>query len=58
MAERLDRAAQAADREARYATSRGDHTGARIAADRAADARRAARLLRAGPTGIRELLAS
>jgi len=58
MAERLDRIADEAEREAVYSRRAGDTVGARAARDRAADARRAAALLRAGPAGVGRLLAS
>ncbi len=58
MAERLDRIAEEAEREAVHARRAGDTIGARAARDRAADARRAAALLRAGPAGVGKLLAS
>jgi hypothetical protein len=58
MAERLDRIADEAEREAVYSRRAGDAVGARAALDRAADARKAAALLRAGPAGVGKLLAS
>ena len=58
MAERLDRIADEAEREAVYSRRAGDTVGARAALDRAADARKAAALLRAGPAGVGKLLAS
>ena len=56
MAERLDTLAAAAEREAAEHRRAGDAVGARAAWDRASGARRAAELLRAGPTGVAEVL--
>lgn len=56
MAERLDELAAAAEREAYEHRRAGDRIGARAARDRAAGARRAAELLRAGPTGVADVL--
>jgi hypothetical protein len=58
MAERLDRIADQAERDAVASRRAGDAVAARAARDRAADARRAAALLRAGPAGVGKLLAS
>ncbi|MDX6556385.1 MAG: hypothetical protein QOD86_2580 [Miltoncostaeaceae bacterium] len=58
MAERLDRIADAAERDAVASRRAGDVIAARAARDRAADARRAAALLRAGPAGVGKVLAS
>ena len=56
MAERLDALAAAAEREAAESRRAGDSIGARAARDRASGARRAAELLRAGPTRVAEVL--
>jgi hypothetical protein len=56
MAQRLDELAAAAEREAAEAQRAGDGVSARAAADRAEGARRAAALLRAGPTGVADVL--
>jgi len=58
MAQRLDVLAAQAAREAASARRAGDHVTARHAAERARDARRAAALLRAGPSGVGRILAS
>lgn len=58
MAARLERLARAAEREAVHRRRAGDAVGEREARDRAADAHRAAALLRAGPAGVARLLAS
>ena len=52
----LDRIAEAAEREMADSFRQGDAVGARAAHDRARGARRAAELLRAGPTGVAEVL--
>ena len=52
----LDRMAEAAERELADSFRQGDAVGARAAHDRARGARRAAELLRAGPTGVAEVL--
>jgi hypothetical protein len=56
MAARLDELAEAAEREALEHRRAGDAVGARAARDRAAGARRAAQLLRAGPAGVAEVI--
>ncbi len=56
MAQKLDDLAVAAEREAIAARRAGDGVSARAARDRAAGARRAAELLRAGPQGVAEVL--
>ncbi len=56
MAERLDALVAAAEREAVEHRRAGDSVGERAAWDRASGARRAAELLRAGPTGVAEVL--
>ena len=58
MALQLELAAEEADREQAACRQAGDVPGARAARDRAADARRAAALLRAGRAGVGKLLAS
>ena len=58
IAAQMDRQARAAAAAAAEARERGDLTAARIAEDRAAGAARAAAILRAGPQGVRDLLAS
>jgi hypothetical protein len=55
-AEQLDRLAEAAERELADAWRAGDAVSARAAHDRARGARRAAELLRAGPTGVADVL--
>ncbi|WP_217915243.1 hypothetical protein [Miltoncostaea marina] len=52
----LDRLAEAAERELAEAWRAGDAMGARAAHERARGARRAAELLRAGPSGVAEVL--
>ena len=56
MAERLDARAGAADREVRACARSGDQVGRRRARQEAADARRAAAMLRAGPRGVASVL--
>lgn len=56
MADRLDQVAEAAAADAARLLHEGDGTAARMAWDRAASARRAARMLRAGPGGVRDVL--
>jgi hypothetical protein len=56
MAQRLDDLAVAAEREAIEARRAGDAVSARAARDRATGARRAAELLRAGPSGVADVL--
>jgi hypothetical protein len=58
MAERLDGVAAQAERDAMDAVIAGADALARDALERAAAARKAARILRAGPGGVRDLLAS
>jgi len=58
MALRLDRLAEDCDREAERAERAGSPAAARAALDRAAAARRAAQILRAGPAGVRDLFAA
>ncbi len=58
MAERLDRIATEAQRDAFEAVMAHDDVHAREHLDRASAARKAAALLRAGPTGVRDLMAS
>lgn len=58
MAERLDHVAVEAQREAFEAIMAHDDVSARAHLDRASAARKAAALLRAGPTGVRDLMAS
>ena len=58
MAERLDQIAIEAQRDAAQAVMAPDDVTAREDLDRASAARKAAALLRAGPSGVRELLAS
>jgi hypothetical protein len=58
MAERLDRVAREAEREAAECRRAGDLVGMRAARERALGAARAAGLLRAGPSGVAGLLAS
>jgi hypothetical protein len=56
MAARLDELAAGAEREALEARRAGDAVGARAARDRAEGARRAAEILRAGPTGVADVI--
>jgi hypothetical protein len=56
IAERTDRIAERAAAEARDRLRAGDAVGARAAWDRCTAARRAARMLRTGPGGVREVL--
>lgn len=58
MADRLDRMAAQAERDAAACRRAGDEIGVRRALEQARDARRAAALLRAGPSRVREVLAS
>lgn len=58
MAERLDAIAVQAQRDAAQAVMAHDDVTAREMLDRASAARKAASLLRAGPSGVRDLLAS
>ncbi len=58
MAERLDVIALEAQRDAAAAVMAHDDVTAREMLDRASAARKAASLLRAGPSGVRDLLAS
>ena len=58
MAERLDQIAIDAQRDAAQAVMAHDDVTARELLDRASAARKAAALLRAGPSGVREMLAS
>ncbi len=58
MAERLDRIAVQAERDAADAVMAHDDVVARDMLERASSARKAASLLRAGPAGVRDLLAS
>jgi hypothetical protein len=58
MAIRVDAVADALEREARSHRRQGNPAAARAALERAAAARRAAAILRAGPTGVRGLMAS
>jgi hypothetical protein len=58
MATRLEALAEAALQEAAAARDQGDAVTARAAEERAAGARRAAALLRAGPGHVSEVLAS
>jgi hypothetical protein len=58
MAERLDGIAAQAQRDAAEAVMAHDDVTARDMLDRASAARKAASLLRAGPSGVRDLLAS
>lgn len=55
-AQALDELAALAEREAAEARRAGDAVSARAARDRAAGARRAAELLRAGPGGVADVL--
>lgn len=55
-AEQLDRLAEIAERELAESWRAGDTVSARAAHDRARGARRAAQILRAGPTGVAEVL--
>ena len=55
-AEQLDRLAEIAERELAESWRAGDTVSARAAHDRARGARRAAQLLRAGPTGVADVL--
>ncbi len=55
-AAQLDRIAEAAEREVAESFRTGDGLGARAAHERARGARRAAQILRAGPTGVAEVL--
>ena len=52
----LERIAAAAEREMADSFRRGDAVSAKAAHDRARGARRAAEILRAGPTGVAEVL--
>ena len=52
----LERIAEAAEREMSDSFRRGDPISAKAAHDRARGARRAAELLRAGPSGVAEVL--
>ena len=52
----LERIAEAAEREMSDSFRRGDAISAKAAHDRARGARRAAELLRAGPSGVAEVL--
>lgn len=56
MIERLDGLADQAEREAREFRRAGDLMRARAARDRAAGARRAAQILRAGPDGVAQII--
>ena len=58
MAERLDMIAIQADRDAAAAVMAHDDVTAREMLERSQAARKAASLLRAGPSGVRDLLAS
>lgn len=58
MAERLDGIATQAQRDAAEAVMAHDDVTAREMLDRASAARKAASLLRAGPSGVRDLMAS
>lgn len=58
MAQRLDAIAIQADRDAAAAVMAHDDVTAREMLERSKAARRAASLLRAGPSGVRDLLAS
>lgn len=58
MAERLEKIAMQADRDAAAAVMAHDDVTARAMLERSTAARRAASLLRAGPSGVRDLLAS
>lgn len=58
MAERLDGIAIEAQRDAAEAVMAHDEVSAREALERASAARRAAALLRAGPGGVQDLMAS
>lgn len=58
MAERLDQIAIDAQHDAAAAVMAHDDVSAREYLDRASAARKAAALLRAGPSGVRDLLAS
>lgn len=58
MAERLDQIAIDAQHDAAAAVMAHDDVSAREFLDRASAARKAAALLRAGPAGVRDLLAS
>ncbi len=58
MAERLDGIAIEAQRDAAEAVMAHDEVSAREALERASAARRAAALLRAGPSGVQDLMAS
>jgi hypothetical protein len=58
MADRLDTIAIQAERDAADAVMAHDDVTARELLERAQAARRAASLLRAGPSGVRDLLAS
>ncbi len=55
-AEQLDRMAEAAERELAEAWRAGDMLAAHAAHDRARGARRAAQILRAGPSGVAEVI--
>jgi len=58
MALRLEELAADADREAEECRRAGDALGRRRAQERARDARRSAHVLRTGPRGVADLLAS
>ena len=58
MALRLDQLAEDSDREAERAERAGSPAAAHLASERAAAARRAAQILRAGPAGVRDLFAA
>lgn len=58
MATRLEEMALVAEREEASARRHGDQIEARRARERAQDARRAAAMLRAGPSGVGSVLAS
>ena len=58
MALRLEELAAEADREAEECRRAGDLLGQRRARERARDARRSAHVLRTGPRGVADLLAS
>ena len=55
-AEQLDRMAEAAERELADSWRAGDMVSAREAHERARGARRAAQILRAGPSGVADVL--
>lgn len=56
IADRTERIARSAAEEAREHLRAGDAAGAREAWDRATAARRAAHVLRVGPSGVRQVL--